>query len=53
MVVNLTVPEAHVEVSLKAVAAGKHIYSEKPLAIGIEDGRRLLAAAEEKDVRIG
>ena len=37
IVLNLTVPKAHVEVGLKAIAAGKHVHSEKPLGV---DSRR-------------
>ena len=32
IIINLTVPAAHAEVSLAAIAAGKHVHSEKPLA---------------------
>lgn len=53
IVVNLTVPKAHAEVSLAAIEAGKHVYSEKPLAITRSDGQKVLAAAEEKGVRVG
>jgi predicted dehydrogenase len=53
LVVNLTVPEAHYAVSLAAVEAGKHVYTEKPLATGAEDGRRLLDAARARGVRVG
>ncbi|MDH7487356.1 MAG: Gfo/Idh/MocA family oxidoreductase [Anaerolineae bacterium] len=53
IVVNLTVPKAHAEVSLAAIEAGKHVYSEKPLAITRQDGQKLLAAAREKGVRVG
>ena len=51
--VNLTVPTVHAEVSLKALGAGKHVYSEKPLAITREDGRAMLEAAEAHDLRLG
>lgn len=53
LVINLTVPTAHAEVSLAAVEAGKHVYSEKPLAITREDGRAILYAAHGRGVRIG
>lgn len=53
IVVNLTIPAAHVEVGLAVIAAGKHVYSEKPLALDRESGRRLLDAAEAAGLRVG
>lgn len=53
IIVNLTIPAAHAEVSLKAIEAGKHVYEEKPFAITREDGKRMLEAARERGVRIG
>lgn len=53
IVLNLTVPKAHVEVGLRALDAGKHVYSEKPLGIAFEEGRRLVEAAESKRLRVG
>lgn len=53
IVVNLTIPAAHRQVSLAAIAAGKHIYSEKPLAITTAEGREILRAAAERGVRVG
>lgn len=53
LVLNLTLPAAHAEVSLAALAAGKHVYSEKPLALSLESGRRILAAAAAAGLRIG
>jgi predicted dehydrogenase len=52
LVINLTIPAAHAEVSLAAIAAGKHIHSEKPLAITREDGQTILEVAKEKGVRV-
>src|SRR5512134_1546630 len=53
IVVNLTVPLAHVEVGLKAIAAGKHVHSEKPLGIDTAEARPLLDAAKSKGLRVG
>lgn len=53
IIINLTVPKAHVEVSLQVVRAGKHVHSEKPLATSVEEAKQLQAAAAEKGLRIG
>src|SRR5258707_4229958 len=53
IVVNLTVPNAHAEVALKAIAAGKAVYGEKPLATRRADGKAILDAAHAKQVRVG
>jgi predicted dehydrogenase len=53
LIVNLTIPRAHVDVGLRALAAGKHVYSEKPLGINYAEGRKLLDAANKAGLRIG
>ena len=53
LVVNLTIPEAHAQISLAALERGKSVYSEKPLATRREDGQRLLAAAREHNALLG
>ena len=53
IVVNLTVPAVHYEVSKQAIDAGKHVYSEKPFVLAIKDGLDLKKRAEKKGVRIG
>ncbi|WP_026875181.1 Gfo/Idh/MocA family protein [Jiangella gansuensis] len=53
VVVNLTTPAAHAPVALAAVAAGKAVYNEKPLAATVADGREILRAAERAEVRVG
>ncbi|WP_027092806.1 Gfo/Idh/MocA family protein [Cohnella thermotolerans] len=53
IVVNLTIPNAHADVHLKILESGKHAYGEKPLATLLEDGRRVLAVAAEKKLRVG
>ncbi|MDR1192081.1 MAG: Gfo/Idh/MocA family oxidoreductase [Verrucomicrobiales bacterium] len=47
VVLNLTVPQAHVEVNLAALRAGKHVYCEKPFALSRRDGLKVLALARK------
>jgi predicted dehydrogenase len=53
LVLNLTIPDAHADVAQAAVAAGKHVYGEKPLATTTADARSVLSAAAQAGVRIG
>ena len=53
IILNLTIPRAHVEVGLRAIAAGKHVYSEKPLGIEFAQGQQLVVAARAKGLRVG
>ncbi|ROS52557.1 Gfo/Idh/MocA family protein [Frigoribacterium sp. PhB24] len=52
IVVNLTIPAVHAEVGRQIIAAGKNVWSEKPLALDHESARDLLAAAEAAGVRV-
>jgi len=53
LVVNLTIPLVHAEVSESAIKAGMHVYSEKPLSATRADGARLVRLANEYRVRLG
>lgn len=53
IIINLTIPAAHGAVSHAVLEAGKHVYSEKPLAITREEGRALLSAAQERGLLVG
>ena len=53
IVLNLTRPYQHFEVSRAALLAGKHVYSEKPLGADWEEGTALVKLAEEKGLWIG
>jgi predicted dehydrogenase len=53
LVVNLTHPAAHAEVSLAALDAGKHAWSEKPLATTREDGRAIVDRVRSTGLRMG
>ncbi|WP_031512938.1 Gfo/Idh/MocA family protein [Streptomyces sp. NRRL F-5123] len=52
-VLNLTIPAVHAEVALAAIAAGKHVYGEKPLAATRAEATAVLAAARTAGVRVG
>ncbi|YCH07810.1 Gfo/Idh/MocA family protein [Arthrobacter sp. alpha11c] len=53
IVVNLTIPAAHVEVATAAVQAGKHVWTEKPFSLDRESGLGLLKAADAARIRLG
>ena len=52
IVLNLTTPQHHVAVALQALAMGKHVYSEKPLALSLADARDLLRLATRKKLKV-
>jgi predicted dehydrogenase len=51
-VINLTVPNAHFEVSFAALTAGKHVFSEKPLTVSVDQARKLVAEAEARNLAL-
>jgi predicted dehydrogenase len=53
IVVNLTVPLAHADVSLAVLNAGKHVHSEKPLGVNVIEARKVMDFAAEKNLRVG
>ncbi|MDD9977649.1 MAG: Gfo/Idh/MocA family oxidoreductase, partial [Boseongicola sp.] len=53
IVVNLTIPAAHFEVSSACLKAGKHVYSEKPFVLSLEEGAALKSLADANGLRVG
>lgn len=53
IVVNLTVPAAHAEVASEAIAAGKHVWNEKPLSLDRASGEAVLKQADAAGLRVG
>ncbi|RVB75813.1 MULTISPECIES: Gfo/Idh/MocA family oxidoreductase [unclassified Mesorhizobium] len=53
LVLNLTIPAAHFDISFSALSAGKHVFTEKPLATSARDGRRLVTEATERGLLLG
>ena len=53
IVINLTVHHAHYEVTKQALEAGRHVYSEKPLALTSAEARELVELATSRGLRLG
>ena len=53
LVINLTIPAAHYEITRRAVEAGKHVYSEKPVVLTLAEGVALRDLAAARGVRVG
>ena len=53
IVLNLTRPYEHYEVSMAALRAGKHVYSEKPLGASLREGEEIATLAREKGLMLG
>ncbi len=53
IVINLTPPQFHVELNKQIIAAGKHLFSEKPFAPTLKDAKEVLELAAAKEVKVG
>ncbi|MGY5803448.1 Gfo/Idh/MocA family protein, partial [Rhizobium sp. LEGMi12c] len=53
LIINLTTPVSHYAISKKALLAGKHVYSEKPLGVSMAEAEELMAIARAGDLRLG
>lgn len=53
IILNLTIPKAHYQIAKQALLRGKHVYSEKPLAINFKDGQELIKLSQKKNLYIG
>ncbi len=53
LIINLTIPKVHAAVSIQVLESGKHVYSEKPLAVTREEGRQILETAKKHNLFVG
>jgi predicted dehydrogenase len=53
LVVNLTTPQSHTDVDLRALNAGKHVYSEKPFGLNKAEGKKVIDLAKSKGLLVG
>lgn len=53
VIVNLTVPGVHYAITRRILEAGKHAYSEKPVVLGLDEGKHLQELAAAKNLRVG
>ncbi|MGZ9809010.1 Gfo/Idh/MocA family protein [Pseudoroseicyclus sp. H15] len=53
VVVNLTIPAVHYDITTRILEAGKHAYSEKPLVLTLDEAKALKELADEKGLRVG
>ena len=52
LIINLTIHHAHPAVITQCLNAGKHVHSEKPLALTYAEAKALVELAEEKGLRL-
>tara|TARA_B100001146_G_C16201181_1_gene444854 strand:+ start:21212 stop:22285 length:1074 start_codon:yes stop_codon:yes gene_type:complete len=52
LVVNLTIHHAHAEVIEQILSSGKHVYTEKPLAMNYKDAKRIIELSKKKNLRL-
>ena len=53
IILNITIPQAHYEVSKKVLEVGKHVYCEKPMSSKYDQGKELINLAKQKNLYIG
>ena len=53
LVINLTVPKVHAPLNERILKAGKHAYTEKPFALNLKEGEKVIALAKKKGLRVG
>ena len=53
VILNLTIPQAHFEISKLALEAGKHVYSEKPMSIKYDEAHELVNLAKDNNLYLG
>ena len=53
IILNLTIPKAHYQVAKQSLLNGKHVYSEKPMAINFKDGLDIVKIAKKRKLYIG
>jgi len=53
VVINLTIPDVHYDVTHSILTAGKHAYSEKPLALSAKDAAKLVKEADKRGLKLG
>ena len=53
LIINLTIPSAHKEVIINSLNAGKHCFSEKPLAMNFDEGKEIYELSKQKKLYVG